>query len=73
MADMKNLPSEVLEWSTGFCVQWNDDSPFSSVDIDHATEWLNGTSKAFGGLATITQNDRATLKYDNIKILTISV
>ena len=64
MADMKHLPSEVLEHfdTDGFCVQWNDDSPFSSVDIDHATEWLNGTSKAFGGLATITQNDRATLK-----------
>ena len=64
MAEMKSLPSEVLErfYADGFAVQWKEEAPFSSVDIDHATEWLNGISKSAGGLSNMTQNDSATLK-----------
>ena len=64
MAEMKSLPSEALERfnADGFGVQWKEEAPYSSVDIDHATEWLNGIAKSEGGLSDMTQNDSATLK-----------
>ena len=48
MAEMKSLPSEALERfnADGFGVQWKEEAPYSSVDIDHATEWLNGIAKS---------------------------
>ena len=64
VVDLYRLPSNVLQQfiSDGFGVQWRDDAPFTSVSIDHATEWVNGAAKASGGLASITQIDSATLK-----------
>ena len=64
MAEMKSLPSDALErfYADGFGVQWKEEAPFSSVDIDYATEWLNAISKSAGGLSEMTQNDSATLK-----------
>ena len=60
---MKSLSDAVLGRfeADGFCVQWRNDAPFTSVDVDHATEWVNGNAKS-GGLSAITQNDNATLK-----------
>lgn len=66
IAEMRSLPSAVLKRfeTDGFGVQWRDEAPFTSVDIDHATEWVNAAAKSSGGLSTITQIDSATLKYD---------
>ena len=64
MAKMKSLPSDALErlYAGEFGVQWKEKAPFSSVDIDYATELLNSISKSAGGLSDMTQNDSATLK-----------
>ena len=62
---MKSLPADTLKrFDDGFGVQWKEEQSFTAVDIDHATEWVNGESKSTGGLSTITQNDSATLKYN---------
>ena len=62
-AELHRLPDNVLDSliSEGFGVTWNDDSPFSTVSDDHATEWVNGQSKSSSGLQSITQVDSATL------------
>ena len=63
--ELFRLPADVLDSliSEGFGVTWNDDSPFTTVSDDHATEWVNGLSKSAAGLKSITQVDSATLKY----------
>lgn len=60
---MWSLPDALLERfdSHGFGVRWRDDAPFTSVDVDHATEWMNGIAKS-GGLSNVTQNEGTTLK-----------
>ncbi|XP_068250677.1 uncharacterized protein [Palaemon carinicauda] len=62
---MKCLPSAVLTRfeTDGYGVQWRDEASFTSVDVDHATEWVNAAAKTSGGLSTITQIDSATLKW----------
>ena len=52
---MSHLPDKVLvELRRGnFGVQWNEDSHFSHVDEDHATEWVNGIGKSTGGISGI--------------------
>ena len=64
MAKIQSLPSDALErfYADGFGVQGKEEAPFNSVDIDHATELLNGISKSTGGLSDMTQNDSGTLK-----------
>ena len=64
MAKMKNQPSDAMErlYASGFGIQWKEEKPFSSDDIDHASELLNGISKSAGGLSDMIQNDSATLK-----------
>ena len=61
---MANLPVEVLsELRRGnFGVQWNDDTAFTCVDKDHATEWVNGIGKGSGGISGITQIPTALLR-----------
>ena len=58
------IPNEVLKSiiEDGFGVQWKDDTPFTAVSDDHATEWVKGLSKSAEGLKSITQIDSATLK-----------
>ncbi|XP_068240057.1 uncharacterized protein [Palaemon carinicauda] len=65
IAEMKCLPSAVLTRfeTDGYGVQWRDEASFTSVDVDHATEWVNAAAKTSGGLSTITQIDSATLKW----------
>ena len=62
--EMYQLPANVKDrfLTTGFGVQWRDNCPFTAVDVDHATEWVNGIAKSTGGLADITQTDSATLR-----------
>ena len=56
---MSKLPPDILrEFNEGsFGVQWKDESPFSAVDVNHATEWINRIGKKCGVIAGITQSD----------------
>ena len=65
MEEMTRLPEVVLnEFCSGnFGVQWNDDAPYTTVDLDHATEWVNGIGKASSsGYKAITQTTSALVK-----------
>ena len=63
--EMHLLPEDVKDKfrADGFGVQCHDNCPFTSVDVDHATEWVNGIAKSSGGLAAITHIDSATLRW----------
>jgi hypothetical protein len=62
--EMARLPDEVLLvlCRGNFGVQWAEDSPFTCVDEDHATEWVNGIGKGAGGISGITQTASALLR-----------
>ena len=64
LTELFRLPPYITkEFKTeGFSVHWKDDKPFSSVSIDHATEWVNRQAKSTGGLANTTQINSATIK-----------
>ena len=61
---MSKLPNDVqAEFDEeNFGVQWRDEAPFTAVDVDHATEWMNGNEKRCRGIAGITQTDSALLR-----------
>ena len=63
MSEMWSLPNELLNRfdSKRFGVRWREEAPYKSVDVDHATEWMNGIAKS-RGVGNITQNDGTTLK-----------
>ena len=60
---MWTLPNELLNRfdSNGFEVQWREEAPYTSVNVDHAREWMNEIAKS-RGLGNNTQNDGITLK-----------
>ena len=47
----------------GFSVQWVEGEPFSGVDHDHATEWMNGLSKDSGGFSDVAHIDSTGLRW----------
>ena len=51
------IPNEVLKSiiEDGFGGHWKDNTPFTDVSNNHATEWINTISKSSGGLSTATQ------------------
>ena len=61
--EMHQLPQEAKdELDEGSGVRWRDNAPFTSVDHDHAVEWVNKAAKSSGGLENLTHNDSASLK-----------
>ena len=46
-----------------FGVQWNEDSHFSHVDENHATEWVNRIGTSASGISGITQTPSALLTW----------
>lgn len=60
---MHQLPQEAKdELKEGSGVRWREDAPFTSVDHDHAVEWVNKAGKSAGGLEKLLHDDSASLK-----------